>query len=845
MVEKSESRLKSSKSAYIQAHGFMIVTDTNLNVLAVSENIEEYVNVNKNRVLGSKLTDCVKFRGISDIQEILEAIGPVPETFRVELESDTGRSMDYWLTSHRLASRLVFEFEAAFFSSRALGLKLVSEAVAQFRACSLMEDLLYRLAKNIRLITDFERVLVYKFDPDWHSQILAESKTESLTDSLLYKQFPASVIPPRTREHYKKNLLRLIADVEHKPVSMILSDSIDGDFDMSYCSLRGVSPSHIQYLKSLGVKTAVILSIVIKGELWGIVACYNYSEKRLSLRAREACVSLAHLAAASIEYVLSTEENELTNRLDERLYHLANILNASTLEIGRLIDLNKSDFREFIDCSGFALLDGRTVHTSGKTPSKKNVLNLKKEILEEEGEGIFCSSKSSRFSQTVSKIAELPSRVLAISPSSDYGFWLFWFREQKIYNPEEIEAGDTSSVRGGLDRVFIAKANSSKPFNSVEVMFADKLKERILRYTLKSTQKDKEEVEAHREFLASIVDSSRDGIIGFSSQSEIVSWNNGAQELFQMRASEVIGLSLSEIFGENSEMFSLLSADPSETIEKTITRKDGQTLELSMKVYPVVTSEDNPIFGAAIVRDVTAQKQAERELLLMSQQLVETNRQLEEYAWVAAHDLKEPVRTMGTYARLVSQDYGEVVDDDGKKMLDVIYTSASNAMNRIDDILSYSSLGRSEFTATVVNLSLTIDRVVVDLGQALSESGGKVIVSKLPDVMGNSDMLSLLFQNLIGNSIKFRSRKAPVVKVSGENQGSVVLIKVSDNGIGLDMRYPEKVFGMFKRLDHNYPGTGLGLSIVKRIVELHGGRIWLESKPDRGTTFFIEFKPAQ
>jgi light-regulated signal transduction histidine kinase (bacteriophytochrome) len=162
-------------------------------------------------------------------------------------------------------------------------------------------------------------------------------------------------------------------------------------------------------------------------------------------------------------------------------------------------------------------------------------------------------------------------------------------------------------------------------------------------------------------------------------------------------------------------------------------------------------------------------------------------------------------------------------------------------MNRIDDILSYSSLGRREFVATKVSLTEILDRVLSDLGQAVRESGAQVSYSQLPDIMGNADMLSLLFQNLISNAIKFRSKKSPVIKIEAERKDSIVLMKLADNGIGIDMKHRDTIFGMFKRLDHKYPGTGLGLSIVRRIVELHHGRIWLDSVPQKGTTFYIEF----
>ncbi|HMP49977.1 MAG TPA: ATP-binding protein [Candidatus Melainabacteria bacterium] len=818
----------------IQPHGFLIVTDLALNIVQVSANIEEFLYSKPAAFIGASFLKKVRLSDSDVLEEIKTSIGPVPETYRVQILIEESPSLDCWITCHRSADYLIFEFERTIHTSSALGLKLVSEAVARFRSCTNMEELLDQLARSLHVITDYDRVLVYKFDQSFNSQVLAESKSDSdEKNSLLYMHFPASVIPDETRELYRNNFLRMMGDVDYEPVPMRGLKGVK--VDLGKCILRAAAPSHVDYLKELGVKSALFLSIVIKGELWGIVSCYNDTVKRPAHRVREACISLSHLAAASIEYLVSNEEKRLIAELDNGLYHLTNIINSSSMPVSELIELNGNDFSSFIDSSGFAVCDGDKVHNYLTTLKKSQIQELRDWLREENFEGVYCTSELSKEFDGAAAYNVHAAGVLAISPVSDYSQWVFWFR------PAIGSAGDATNGADPLWKDDREGIKSSRPFNAIEIQFAEKLKERLMKHTLAGAQKDKETLEAHREFLASIVDSSKDGIIGFSSHSEIISWNRGAADMFQMSADETIGQPLSGIFGEDDEIFSLVSVDPSETIEKTIARKDGQTLELSMKIYPILTSETNPIFGAAIIRDVTAQKQAERELLLMSQQLVETNRQLEEYAWVAAHDLKEPVRTMGTYARLVLHDYGDKLDEDGLHMLDTIYSSATSAMNRIDDILSYSSLGRREFVATKVSLTQILDRVLSDLGQAVRESGAQVSYSQLPDIMGNADMLSLLFQNLISNAIKFRSEKSPVIKIEAERKDSIVLLKLADNGIGIDMKHRDTIFGMFKRLDHKYPGTGLGLSIVRRIVELHHGRIWLDSAPQKGTTFYIEF----
>ncbi len=347
------------------------------------------------------------------------------------------------------------------------------------------------------------------------------------------------------------------------------------------------------------------------------------------------------------------------------------------------------------------------------------------------------------------------------------------------------------------------------------------------------------DLKQHKDLLAAIVESSSDAIVGLSVNGEVLSWNKGARDLFKIDDEQAIGQKISSIISSKESLVPLAGTS-SDTFEHAFTRHDGQALDLSIKIYQVEGAGDGTVYGAAIIRDITVQKQAEKELLLMSQQLVETNKQLEEYAWVAAHDLKEPLRTMGTYAKLVHDEYLDKLDEDGEQMLSIIYGSATNALARIDDTLKYSSLSKSSFNAETVNLNQVVKTVVIDLTKAITECGANIMVAKLPTVIGNRDMLAGLFQNLISNALKFRRKVSPEIRINAKVSKTQAVITVQDNGIGVDTADFEIIFGMFKRLDSSYPGTGLGLSIAKRIVDLHKGKIWLTSEPGKGTTFYVQ-----
>jgi len=288
-----------------------------------------------------------------------------------------------------------------------------------------------------------------------------------------------------------------------------------------------------------------------------------------------------------------------------------------------------------------------------------------------------------------------------------------------------------------------------------------------------------------------------------------------------------------------------------DTIELPYTTHDGKQIYLSLCVSPIKDAEGKVVSGAAIFRDITQMKQAEKDLVHTSEQLSHSNKELEDFAWVAAHDLKEPVRTMATYSKLLSQECEAALDEQGKQFLDFIHRSSIMAMARIDDVLKFSAVRREKFNPHKVDLNDLVARVTQDLNSAIRESHAKIDMPvELPAIQGKAEYVSLLFQNVLSNAIKYRGEAAPYITITAEPDGEFWHVKVRDNGIGFEQEHADKIFQMFQRLhnDEKYSGTGLGLAMCKKIVELHGGKIWAESAPGKGTTFHFTLpvyeKPA-
>lgn len=360
---------------------------------------------------------------------------------------------------------------------------------------------------------------------------------------------------------------------------------------------------------------------------------------------------------------------------------------------------------------------------------------------------------------------------------------------------------------------------------------------------LKAEMLRREKAEYRNRQLASIVESSNDAIISFMLNGTVLSWNRGAQDLFGYSVESTMGKTLRHLIGPDMDTVIevLREGRKLDTIETTFQRADGKTVYLSLCVSPIKNEQGQVVNGAAIFRDISQTKLAEKQLLRTSEQLAQSNKELEEFAWVAAHDLKEPVRTMATYSKLLDQEYDDKLDDSGRQYLEFIHGSAVKAMARIDDVLEFSAVGRGKFVTHPIELNTLVESVLQDLRLAIDEANATINVAELPIVKGKSEYISSLFQNILSNAIKYRGKEPPVINVSAVRDGDFWRFSMSDNGIGFDMQNINRIFQMFQRLHHEdeYPGSGLGLAMCKKIVELHGGKIWAESEAGKGATFFF------
>lgn len=244
---------------------------------------------------------------------------------------------------------------------------------------------------------------------------------------------------------------------------------------------------------------------------------------------------------------------------------------------------------------------------------------------------------------------------------------------------------------------------------------------------------------------------------------------------------------------------------------------------------------------ASLLDEIDGRKRAEEQIQTTLIELERSNKELEQFAYVASHDLQEPLRMVSSFTQLLAQRYEDQLDDKAKKYIDYAVDGAVRMQRLINDLLAYSRVSTQGKTLRPIDSHVALGAALQNLAAVIEENLAIVVNDDLPTVRSDATQLSQLFQNLIGNAIKFRGADVPRIQVSACDLGHEWRFSVQDNGIGIDAQYTEKVFVIFQRLHtrKEYPGTGIGLAICKRIVERHGGRIWFESELGKGSTFYF------
>ena len=345
-----------------------------------------------------------------------------------------------------------------------------------------------------------------------------------------------------------------------------------------------------------------------------------------------------------------------------------------------------------------------------------------------------------------------------------------------------------------------------------------------------------------------LLEAAPDAMVVVNQRGEIVLLNVQAEKQFGYRRDELLGQRLTNIIPEG--FAERLVADALRTtaealaqqigtgIELTGLRKDGSQFPIEIMLSPLESTEG--VLVTAAIRDITARKAAEARLVQKVEELNRSNEELEQFAYIASHDLQEPLRMVASYTQLLSKRYKGKLDSDADQFIAFAVDGASRMQHLIQDLLAYSRVGKRGGELLDVSSEEALEQALINLRGAIEESGAVVTHDPLPRVMADADQLTQVLQNLVGNAIKYQRPGIPLIHLSvARDSEGMWLFSIRDNGLGIDSQFFEKIFGMFQRLHkrEEFAGTGMGLAICKKIVERHGGKIWVESRPGAGSTF--------
>lgn len=723
----------------IQPHGFLIAIDTNFTVRYASGNIKDYTLLSVGEILQKPIEILIGTDQMAEFQNYIEHLqNKITTPHIVNIENS-----QFQCVIHHSSDFLICEFEpVSEFIPRVSTVYDQAINFAKYMGQAMtLQQLCDSVATEIRALTGYDRVMVYRFDKEYNGEVFAESKSDE-HEPFLGLHYPHTDIPIQARQLYIKNLLRLIVDINYTPVPIFTRENATNEnLDLSYSTLRSVSPIHIEYLKNMGVGATLTISLIHEDKLWGLVACHHYSAKYIDHYTRIAAQLQGHFLTSQIQVREMAEEYTIAANINKSLETLLNQTFApERTSLQSLVQ--QAQILEICNASGVAVLLNDVVYKAGKTPADDSILKIASWARTKASKGFYSTDRLPEHLPEAQEWCETASGILYYQLGVVHDETIIWFR------PESLEEINWS---GDPEKAIIKDANGLSPRKSFE------------KY----------------------------------------------QQIVKCRSHEWT------------------------KTEQTA----ASTFSYSLQKYITLIL-------------LTEEEARQREL---TKQLRDSNLELENISWISTHDLKEPLRKIQLFSsRLL--DLEKNMSADISNTLQKMNASANKMQKLISDITNYSRIRHAEKSFEKIDLSELITKVITELHEEIEEKTAVISTRDLSSVVGIPVIVYQLFSNLIGNALKFSKAGIPAL-ISIEQSKELCpspepddiklysKITITDNGIGFENEFSDKIFKIFTRLHavDKYQGTGIGLALCKKIMQLHNGYIFAEGEKNEGATFSLYF----
>ncbi|MBE9054992.1 ATP-binding protein [Sphaerospermopsis sp. LEGE 08334] len=718
----------------IQSHGVLLaLKEPELTIVQISDNTFKLLGMHPHELLNQTLD---KLLDNEQIHLLSDCLGQENLQFSnfLEFSIQVGNKLvDFDVIIYRCQGIIILELEPNLLEKSHKFFNfypLIKLTISQLKNATNVTHLSQILAQEVRRITGFDRVMVYRFDENWNGRVIAEAKLENLT-AYLDLHYPATDIPQQARKLYTQNWLRLIPDVNYQSAAIIPTNNplTEQPLDLSNAVLRSVSPIHIEYMKNMGVTASMSISIIKNQTLWGLIACHHQSPKYIPYEIRNACEFLGHITSIELGAKEDSEDTEYKLQLKSIHSKLVEYMSRETNFIAGLTNY-QPNLLELVNATGAAVyFDGEYI-TIGNTPEQLDIQNLIRWINHNLHEEIFATNELAKIYPAAEKFRDVASGLLVISIAKSQKNYVLWFR------PEVLQT---------------------------------------------------------------------------------VAWGGNPHKAVELN--------------ENGDM--RLSPRKSFDLWKETVRLKS----LPWKSCEINAALDlrNAIIGV-VLRKVD-------ELAQLNMELERSNSELDAFAYIASHDLKEPLRGIHNYSNFLIEDYGDILNENGRAKLQTLVRLTQRMEDLIDSLLHFSRLGRVDLSMQQTDLNQVIHRILDLLSPRIEETGIEIrIPQPLPTVYCDRIQVGEVFSNLIANAIKYNDKAEKWIEIGYIYRNETLILYVKDNGIGIREKHFDAIFRIFKRLHGPNKfggGTGAGLTIAKKIVERHSGKIWVESSYGEGSTFYF------